>query len=241
MTRWITKIRENITQLGLGTTILYLIDRAGNGLGLQRWIFVYAITAQRIGLRRILSADRMTEIDVKILRGYTRDLDGLPITRNLAEERFANGSICVCVSRRSELIGCVWFSRDTHIEDEVRCRYVLAPKTITAWDFDVFVPERLRGGLTFALVWQAAEEYLCAEGVDWSLSRISAFNVKSLTAHERLGATRLGRVVFLLIGPVQLMFSTLTPRFHCSWSDSSLPDLRVSVTSAPAAQVVGRS
>jgi hypothetical protein len=48
------------------------------------------------------------------------------------------------------------------------------------------------------------------------MSRISAFNIGSLSSHERLGAREIGRVAFVIVGPLQVTLSNLRPRFHVS-------------------------
>ncbi|HEY8351300.1 MAG TPA: hypothetical protein VIK87_02045, partial [Sphingomonadales bacterium] len=101
----------------------------------------------------------------------------------------------------------------------------------TAWDFDVYVAPEHRMGRTFARLWAAANEYLRARGVRWSLSRISGYNPASFNSHKRLGARVIGRASFLRIGNWQLMWSNRAPYLHLS--RKAQPRLRVRAPKSP--------
>jgi len=91
----------------------------------------------------------------------------------------------------------------------------------------VYVDPAFRMGRLFARLWDTANRYLRERGVDWSLSRISAFNPESLQAHARLGLRRLGSATFVCAGRVQLAVLTMPPFVHLSLSPASRPTVRL--------------
>lgn len=99
-----------------------------------------------------------------------------------------------------EFAGFLWFIQGDYDEDEVRCTFRPEPPDESVWDFDVFVSSRHRMSPVFLKLWEAANRRLSEEGVQCACSRISAFNPRSRAAHERLGANRVGGVVFLCVG-----------------------------------------
>src|SRR5690606_27821891 len=98
-----------------------------------------------------------------------------------------------------------------------RCDFRLEPAELAAWDFDIYVAPEHRMGRTFARLWEGANSYLRARGVEWSMSRISAYNAGSFKSHARLGARVVGRASFLFLGPLQLAWMSVPPYAHLSW------------------------
>jgi len=141
------------------------------------------------------------------------------------ERRFAGGAICLAAQEEGRFAGYLWLRLGPYDEDEVRCRYVTAPPERTAWDFDVYVEPAYRMGRTFARLWAAAHALLRDRGVEWTMSRISAFNAESLRSHARLGLTRLRTVTFLRAGSVQVLLSPASPWLHLSAGSASIPTL----------------
>jgi hypothetical protein len=117
--------------------------------------------------------------------------------------------------------------RGAYEEDDVRCLFVLEPAGEASWDFDVFVDPTARLGFAFLRLWDEANRLLSSEGVKWSISRISAFNVGSLASHRRLGLRRIASAVFVCVGPVQLMFATCRPYVHLALGAASRPVMRL--------------
>jgi len=142
--------------------------------------------------------------------------------------RFAQGARCLAATvDDSKLAGFLWFVLNGYDEDEVRVRFVPGPAGQVAWDFDVTIMQRYRMGRLFAFLWQRASQEMSKHGVRQTLSRISAFNAASLASHRRLGARNVGQASFLCIGDVQLMRSSLSPRWHVSWREAQRPVLRI--------------
>jgi hypothetical protein len=101
------------------------------------------------------------------------------------------------------------------------------PEGKTAWDFDVYIVSRYRLGVGFLCLWDEANKYLKARGIQWTMSRISAFNAVSVASHRRLGAKVVGQAVFVVLGPCQLAFTTTFPFIQLSICARHRPKIRV--------------
>jgi hypothetical protein len=126
-------------------------------------------------------------------------------------ERFAQGAQCLLATRAQALVGCIWCVRSVYREDEVRVDYVLPPAGDCVWDFDVFVAPLERLGYLFARQWDVFDAALWPQGVRYSISRINAFNQRSLASHRALGARDCGWALFVCLGAAQLMLSDQAP------------------------------
>jgi len=220
------KLRRASSELGFWNAVAYGLDQIlarhpGLG-GLVRYYF-YAQPVPPQPDRPL----RMGKQEIRELKAGDAAFADLPLDDDVLEYRFAQGSVCLAVMEESRAVACIWFCFNQYVEDMVRATYGLDPKETTAWDFDVYVAPTHRAGRTFARLWQAGNDYLRGRGVIWSLSRISAYNLPSITSHERLGARRLGQATFFKLGSFQLMMATLRPYFHVSWRDGA-PSLLVS-------------
>ncbi len=84
-----------------------------------------------------------------------------------------------------------------------------------------------RSGRAFARLWDEANCYLRARGIAWSMSRISAFSQKSLAAHRRLDARRVGRANFLRWRGGQIMIASVPPYLHIALGGGRHPEVRL--------------
>lgn len=216
----IGKLRRAAAELGFWNALCYgvdqlLYDRLGWG-GLVRYRF-YAQPVPPVPERPL----RMGKQEVRQLRPGDPAFQDLPLDDAVLAYRFGQGAVCHAITEDGHAVACLWFCFERYVEDMVRATYGMDPADRTAWDFDVYVAPSHRAGRTFARLWQAGNAYLREQRVDWSLSRISAYNIPSITSHERLGARMVGRASFLWLGPVQIMVSSLSPRVHLSWRSKS--------------------
>lgn len=232
MSRW-AALRTLARAIGWRDALLYGAARVlGTASGGRARLYKYRLVAQPVPARE--APARRTRFEVR--RAVAQDVLGLlPRPADVIERRFGAGAQCVAAYRDGDFAGCIWFVRGDYDEDEVRCRFRPSPPARTAWDFDVYVPPRHRLGFAFATLWQAVEGDLRRAGVQWTLSRISAFNPASLGAHRRLGARALGSATFLCVGRAQCMLSTVAPYVHVSWSPRRVPLLRLHVPDAERA------
>lgn len=223
----IDKLRANIAELGGCNALLWCVGRGFGRLGLPVRFVRYYFVAQPVPDRPALGERRGRTIAVRRLAPDDPALAQLPLTQDVLDYRFGQGAVCFAAFNGAEVLGCLWFCFGTYREDEVRCLYRLQPAHMTAWDFDVYVSPPARGTFAFLRLWDEANAYLRARGARWSLSRISAFNPASLTAHARLGARRTGSALFLLAGPLQLAFLRRRPWLHLSGPRGGGPEIPV--------------
>lgn len=133
--------------------------------------------------------------------------------------RFSNGNTCFVAETNGRFAGFLWLAHKAYEEDEIRCWYELEDPAHCAWDYDVYVEPDFRIGRTFSRLWESANAHLAAQGVRWSLSRISAFNPASLAAHRRLGIQTIASASFLCVGAMQLSLIDRRPYIHFSITD----------------------
>jgi len=212
-------------EFGTLDAILWIVNSAFRLLGTRLPIIKYYFVAQPVPAGSLLSAHRGRSVEVRRMEQGDPALAHLPLTGEVLRFRFDQNAICFGAFQDGAVVGCLWLCLGRYEEDEVRCTFVPQPEGRTAWDFDVYVTPAARGGFAFMRLWDEANAYLRGLGVDWSLSRISAFNPGSLGAHGNLGARRIASALFFRLGPVQLMLSSLRPFVHLSFSPRQVPHL----------------
>lgn len=225
----LAKFRATAGSIGVGNAMLLAVSRALEALfGARVRIVKYYFTAQavvppkappgyRIGAFRFAWVDA----DHPLLARCGRP-------RDVIVARFAQGARCLMAAdEAADFAGFLWFVVGPYEEDEVRARFAPTPEGLAAWDFDVSIQPRYRMGRLFGHLWSLASAELADRGVKQTVSRISAFNALSLASHRRLGARIVGEAVFFCVGPLQLMNSSLSPRWHLSWSEAQRPLLEV--------------
>jgi hypothetical protein len=215
-------------ELGPGPSLLYALDKLLKATsGGRAAAFAYGIYAQPLHAPGLAAVREGPETLVLQVGPQSPLTDAFPRPRPVNERRFAAGATCYAASVRGRFAGHVWIRREHYDEDEVRCLYVMADPQREVWDFDVYVEPEFRLGRTLARLWKAVAQDLARGGVHWSMSRISLFNRHSIATHLRLGARRLGSVVFVRLGRVQFGLFSLRPYVHLSWSASNRPTLRL--------------
>lgn len=187
----------------------------------------YYLVAQPVTGVAVLPPHRGRSIEVQ--EATPASVDDLPVDRPRAvlAARFAQGARCLVARTQGRFLGFIWFVVGPYVEDEVRCVFEPRPAAASAWDFDVFVAPAARFSLTLPRLWDEANKQLAGAGVRWSMSRISAFNMDSLTAHRRLGAVVVGSATFFCAWGMQLMISTVRPYLHLSVDGRARPTIGV--------------
>ena len=220
------RIRRTAAQLGWLNMLCYGLDRllARAGWRLRKYYFVAQPTSQAAPPGRRVLPERGAGFTVR-LASSGRDV---PLThprpRAVISQRFAQGAQTLQAWHEGELAGFLWFLPHAYQEDEVRARYLLAsPQSL--WDFDVYVAPEYRLGPLFRRLWGDAHAMMRSQGVQWTCSRISAYNPASRASHARLGAVTLGSAVFLSCGEWQWTFATQAPYFHLSRNPAAFPEL----------------
>ncbi|MGW8392402.1 hypothetical protein [Pseudoduganella sp. HUAS MS19] len=215
-----TRILHTVSELGAGNTAWYAAARLLGLLGvhLRRYHFV----AQRV------AAAAMRGAPGKLVMAPIAKLAELPPhyprPREVVAARFRQGGCSIAAWKGNDLAAILWYQLGAYEEDEVRARYCL-PSPRSCWDYDVFVQPHMRHGTAFCRLWDEAHRRMHARGIQWTCSRISAFNPGSLRAHRRIGAVHLGSATFVAAGAWQLMLASRLPYLHLSLGPRSRPQL----------------
>ena len=221
------KLKNLIKELEGREFFLYFIAK-----GLKRFSFgkvglvSYHLLAQPVREPGRLPK-RKTALDVRSLSPAEISNTRFERPQGTIQHRLQHEPVCFGAFKDGLLVGHLWLILGAYEEDEVRCLFQPAPAGKAAWDFDVFVEPSFRVGSTFYHLWSAANSFLYQQGIQWTMSRISSFNHKSIMSHKRLGAQVVGRAVFLRLGKVQVTYCNLGPWFHFSRSSGQIPTIRV--------------
>lgn len=191
----------------------------------------YYVVAQPIIDRRLLPEERGKNILVRQIDHDHPLISQLPRPRDEIIRRFAGGALCFLATREDRVIGHLWITQSPYREPVHRCEFVLQSPGRTAWDFDMWIAPEERLGLAFARLWDQCNSYLRDRGVSWTCSRVSAFNLASLKAHERLGMRVMHSLFYLGAGPVELLLADVAPFIALSFSPRIFPVIEVT---APA-------
>lgn len=215
------KLKTLWKDLGPVNAPLYLLHKAlsvptGGRAKVERFIFV----AQPIHDAPLLPPGKAASSKAMQLDPRDPLLTQSPRPAEVIADRYAQGAICLALVKNDRLQAFLWLIQKHYDEDVARVRFVLPPSGNAAWDFDVYVAPACRLGYTFLKLWDAANAHLRGLGVRWTLSRISAFNAGSLSSHSKLGARPIGTATFFIVGPLQIMTSSLSPKFHISFGNS---------------------
>ena len=206
---------------------LYLLARLLRRMpGNNSRLLKYRFWSQPVPEARLMPR-RASAVTVRTLERGDSLLAQIPRDPDLIATRLANGDICLGAARDGRLLACMWLAIGVYEEDEVRARFEPRPTGRAAWDYDIFILPEHRGGLLFARLWDAAYELLRQRGCQWSLSRISCFNLVSSASQARMGARPVGWGVFLVLFNCQLMISSVAPWLHFSLPGSRGPALRI--------------
>lgn len=228
------RIRRYVAEHGMRLTLLKassdVLRRASGG-----WarLNVYALTAQPLARAEARSAASGSTV-IETIRSDDPRVALIPRPLHVLQARFAAGAECRMALVKGRFAGMHWVVRGQYVEDEVRCTYVIDRPDLAVWDFDVYVEPAFRGSRVFLRLWQAAEQSLAAQGMQWSFSRIDVLNAGSLASHARMGARVLGHAAFLTVGPWQLSWASVAPRWQLARGGAPGPGFRLSLPKAKA-------
>lgn len=200
-----------VRELGASTALLYLLDRLLRRISITCGLYYYLFVAQPLADQPRLPPTRGKAFTFRLLQAPDPVLNSLDRPPAVIRERFVQGAECLMATKNEALVGCIWFVRSAYAEDEVRVDYLLPQDGHCVWDFDVFVTESERLGFLFAKQWDAFDALLKPQGIRHTVSRINAFNQRSIASHRSLGAQDCGRALFLRLGQFQWMLSNQRP------------------------------
>ena len=191
-------------------------------------IIRYYIFAQPVQTKELLPKSRGKNIEIKFINQWDNDFLQFPRPKEVIENHLKQEASCFVAKKGSRVIGFLWLVKNAYEEDEVRCRFLLQPKDKVMWDFDVYINPEERIGFAFLKLWDAANTYMRNNNSQWSLSRISSFNQKSLASHSKLGAVIIASATFLCVGKLQASFFSTAPFINISLNTKTRPTLIVS-------------
>jgi hypothetical protein len=227
-TRVIASLRHTVHELGWVDAGLYYAGRLLKLLSRNRvLLFKYYLVMQRVRDTRLLPQGRGGDITVREIAATEEVIHQFPRPPAVLHYRYRQGAICLGAFKHQECIGFMWVLVGNYQEDEVRTCFVPLPAHQAAWNFDLYINPEHRLGLTFPRLWDATHTWLKNRDIAWVMSRISAFNSGSYTAHVGMGAIRLSWVVYVCIGTWQVMFTRIAPFFHLSVCQETYPELRL--------------
>ncbi len=221
-------IRSVIKEVGWVDGALYGISRVLEKMSGQRVrLFKYYLVAQPIGSRAPKPIRQDPSVVIRRIDRGDSLVRSFPRPQTIIDQRYAASATCTAALVNAEFAGFIWLQKGRYQEDELRCTFVLQESSVSIWDFDVYIEPKYRIGRTMARLWGHVDSELSTQGVQWSFSRISAFNSASLSSHARLGTVICGSAVFMLIGPVQLSLLPDFPYAHVSFSEFCKPIVRL--------------
>ena len=202
------RLRRPIADLPFRDALLYRIARVAQRLSARRIRIVkYHLTAQPVAPSPLLSARRVGALRVERIDAHHPLCAALiaqsPRPPTVIRERLPHGAVCFAALKADTLLGFLWLKHEAYEEDEVHCLFLPRPTEQAAWDFDVWVHPAHRASRVFLRLWDTAFAYLRERGVQWTMSRVNAYNPDSLNAHGRLGAVTLGTATFCCVGTRQ--------------------------------------
>lgn len=221
------RLRRYLAEHGLRLTLLKasseVLRRATGG-----WarLNVYALTAQPLtrGTARTTASGSTV---IETIGADDPRVALIPRPLRVLQARYAAGAECRLALVKGRFAGMHWVARGQYAEDEVRCTYIIDQPDRGVWDFDVYVEPAFRGSRVFLRLWQAAEQSLAAQGIQWSFSRIDVLNAGSLASHARLGAQVVGHAAFVNLGSWQLSWASIAPRWQLARSGAPGPGFRI--------------
>jgi len=205
------RLQRLVHELGAFTALLYMLDRLLRRVSLHSGFYYYRFLAQPLRGQPRLPPTRGSAFTFRLLQAPDPVLDTLDRPASEIAQRFAQGAQCLVATKNGVLEGCIWFIHHVYREDEVDADYWLPPGASCVWDFDVFVAPSQRLGFLFAKQWDVFDALLRPQGVHHTLSRINAFNQRSVASHRSLGAQDCGWALFLRLGSLQAMLSSQQP------------------------------
>jgi hypothetical protein len=224
----ISKFRGLAREFGTANAILYLAGRVLRAVCPRVFLYRYYIVAQPVPEGPLLHPRRGRTISVRELKAGDPAFAGLPLDEDVLAFRFRQDVLCLGAFQGDDVIGCLWLCFNAYEEDEIRCVFALSPADRVSWDFDVYLRPDARLGFAFLRLWDEANAILRERGIQWSVSRISAFNPGSLSSHGRMGAVRVGSLTALRGPRRQIVVGTYAPRFRIVDLRKALPRYTVS-------------
>lgn len=197
---------HTIQLLGVATVASYAIGRLAVRSGLLVY-YRYAIIATPRSAMPAMPAG----FQVRALMPAELSTHSIDAPARVQHDRFAQGMTCLGAFNKSgALVGVTWLAAGGLVEDDVNVRFVVPDGC--CWDTGLWIAPRYRLSRAFAALWAGTAEWMAANGLEHSYSRIADYNLPSILSHKRMGAVTLGYHSFIKIGRWQYSNAT-RPRF----------------------------
>jgi hypothetical protein len=210
---------------GIALGWLYALDRLANRISSSLGVYAYEFMVQPIREEPILPLAFAKRFEFREIHKADPIVEAMPARPEIKAARFEKGARCLAAFSKGSLLGYLWFCVGEYLEDEVRCRYRMVDRERSVFDFDLYIMPQYRLGVGFGATWHGANQYLWSQGVRYTFSRLSRFNVASRRSHDHLGWRSLGKAIFFKLWTVEVMFATLRPYVWISFSPRSRPTL----------------
>jgi len=214
------KISGPFREFGPAAGLLYAIDRVLSSLSPGLRLYVYELMAQPITNKPLLPVALDKQLEIREIKAADPEMALMPVRPEVMQARLAQNAVCLGAFRKGVLIGYMWFCTQTYDEDEVRCTFVLGRARESVFDFDFYLFPEHRMGLGFVGLWNGANEFLSRQGIHYTFSRLTRFNVASRRAHQHLGWKVVGRALFLRAWRLEVMVATLFPFVNVSMTEA---------------------
>lgn len=212
----IKKLASPFREFGYPVGLYYLIDTAFSRISSKLRLLSYDFLVQPISEKPLGPRTLVKDLEIREIERGDPELERMPAQADIIQSRFNQNAICLAAFQKGIAIAYMWLCFRSYQEDEVRCNFVLSPPEASVFDFDFYIYPEHRFGIAFLGLWYGANEYLKERGIKYSFSRLTRTNIASEKAHKHLGIRRVGRALFLKLGDIEMMFSSISPRFHLS-------------------------
>jgi hypothetical protein len=216
----IRRVISPLKEFGFFAGVLYLIDRVFGEFSTKLRLFNYELMVQPIHDKPLIPTNMLKQIELREIKCNDPEVSLIPVPPNILGSRFKQNAICLGAFQKGIFIGYIWFCFGAYEEDEVRCTFDLNPKAKSVFDFDLYLFPEHRHGLGFMGIWERANQFLHGQGINYSFSRLTRYNLASRKAHAHLGWKRIGCAFFLKAWNMEVMVATVFPYLGFTLTES---------------------
>lgn len=216
MTSLIDRILSPFKEFGWFDGTFYVLDRALGRLSPNTRLFYYELMVQPITGKSLLPEKLSSQIVMREIKPGDPEMALMPIRKDILESRLQQSTIALGAYHKDKYIGYIWFCFGSYLEDEVRCIYDISPEKEAVFDFDIYLFPESRFGLGFIGIWDGANKYLSSQGIKYTFSRLTPYNLASKKAHAHLGWQVAARAFILKLWSVEVLVTNTAPYFHLS-------------------------
>jgi hypothetical protein len=110
------RFRLLVQELGVATTLLYLMDRLLRRINNGCSLYYYHFVTQPLADKPRLPPTRGKAFAFRLLQTPEPVLGSLDRPPVVINERFIQGAQCLVATKNEVLVGCIWFIRGAYVE-----------------------------------------------------------------------------------------------------------------------------